>query len=141
MIMKIHKWRNRNVIAFFIIYWLVLSLNAIIANKLELPSIIEWWINTAIILSVVLLCVLTYRTKIKILYQIIFIPISWFAHAVLTASAAFVMGIIRLDPNHIRTNGEHRAIFILASLPVLFFALSKSKLFVEEVLTKKSIIK
>ena len=139
--MKRYKWKNRNVIAFFIIYWLVLSVNTVISNKLEIPSIIEWWVNTAIILSVILLCVVTYRTKIKLFYQIIFLPISWFAHAVLTAAAAFVMGIIRLDPNHIRTDGEHRAIFILASLPVLFFALSKSKLFVEEVLTNKSIIK
>jgi len=139
--MKLYMWKTKNVIAFFIIYWLVLSINTVIANQLELLSTIEWWINTSIFLSVVLLCILTYRTKIKILYQIIFLPISWFTHAISTAAAAFVMGIIRLDPNHIRTEGEHRAIFILASLPVLLFALSKSKLFVEEILTNKSIIK
>ena len=137
MRMKVYKWKNKKVIILFIIFWILLSINAIIAKEFLLSPIIEWWINTTILLSVVLLCVLTYRAAIGLFYQILFLPISWFAHAVLTVPAAFVMGIIILDPNHIRTEGEHRAIFILASLPVLFFALSKSKLFAEEVLIKK----
>ena len=131
-------WKTRNTIIALIIYWVLLSLNAYMAKLLEYSHSIEWRLSTIIFLSIVLLCILTYVPKLNIFYRLLLIPAALLVHAILTAPAAQLLGIIMLDPDHIRTNGEHRAVFIIASLPILVFVMKKSKLFTEMIFIDKT---
>lgn len=134
--MRIQKWKFWTTIIALFLYWLLLSIDAMLAKEFELPTLTEWWINTLIFFSLMVLCIFTYRTKLNIFYRLLFLPAYWLAHAALTIPAAFVLGILMYDSNHIRTSGEHRAVFILASLPILIFAMNKSKLFTKTIITK-----
>ena len=135
--MKTH-WKTRNTIIAFIIYWVLLSLNAHMAKLLEYSNLTEWWFSTIIFLSIILLCILTYIPKLNIFYRLLLIPAALLVHAILTAPAAQVLGIIMLDPDHIRTSGEHRAVFIIASLPISIFAMNKSTLFTKQLFINKT---
>jgi|GEM_PF-2628954 len=130
--MEVYKCNTRNTIIALIIYWLCLSLNVIIAKELELSELTEWWLNTIVFLIIVFLSILTYRTGLNIYLRILFIPAAWLVHAILTIPAAQVLGILMFDPDHIRTSGEQRAVFLLASLPVLIFFMNKSTLFTKQ---------
>jgi len=131
-IMKLLQNNNLNTIIAFSLYWLILSVSVFIAKKLEITMIAEWWMHTIVFLLFISFCILTFRTKVKIIYRLLLLPATWIAHAVMTIPAAMVLGIIMHDPNHIRTSGEHRAVFILASLPIIAFFVKKSKLFINE---------
>lgn len=87
--------------------------------------------NTAVLFASVILLLFTLRKKIKMVYMISAIPASWIAHAIFTFPAAILLGIIKYNPEHIRTAGEHRAVFILASIPIIVGVLMYSKLFQE----------
>jgi len=89
----------------------------------------EWWINTFIFYVIALVCITTFKNKLRKIYKVGLTISIWLIHAILTAPSAFLLGILKFDPNHIRTQGEHRAIFILASLPILFYLMQKSKIF------------
>lgn len=129
--MNIAKINIRNMMIIFILYWMIISINVIIANMLQMTPITEWWLHTIIFLLFVTLFILTFRNKVKIIYRLLIIPASWIVHVIMTIPAAFSLGILMYSPDHIRTNGEHRAVFILASLPILVYLLTKSKLFVK----------
>ena len=108
------------------------------AKLLEYSNLTEWWFSTIIFLSIILLCILTYIPKLNIFYRLLLIPAALLVHAILTAPAAQVLGIIMLDPDHIRTSGEHRAVFIIASLPISIFAMNKSTLFTKQLFINKT---
>jgi hypothetical protein len=122
-----------NIIITMVIYWLLLSVNMLITKVLNLSSLTEWWMNTVVLMILVVICLATLRTCLKILYKLTLIPIVWIVHAILTIPSSFVLGIIMNDPDHIRTNGEHRAVFILSSLPIIFMLMQKSKLFITNI--------
>ncbi len=128
MRIKIYLSRYNISIILFVVYWMLLSINVLVVKQLMLSSIAEWWINTIFFLSMVLLCVLNYKKHLNIFYRLLFIPAAWIAHAILTIPASSVLGIIMHDPNHLRTAGEHRAVFILASIPILLLFANKSKI-------------
>lgn len=136
--MRITHWKSRNVIIALFIYWALLSVNAHLSNLYELTHLTEWWINSFIFLSIVLLCILTYRANLIIYYRLLFIPAALLVHAIFTAPAAQLLGIIMLDLDHVRTDGEHRAVFILASLPILIFVMNKSTFFSNQLFINKT---
>ena len=76
-----------------------------------------------------MLIVFTVRERIKMIYKLLIIPASWLIHTVLTFPAALLLGILKYDPEHIRTAAEHRAVFVLASIPIILFGMKKSRLF------------
>ena len=132
MFKKIINQANFNIIIAFIIYWFILIINVFISKKLQLENITEWWMHTTVFLLFITLCIFSSRKQIKIIYKLLFIPTAWLVHAILTIPAALVLGIIMHDVNHIRSAGEHRAVFILASLPGLWFFIKRSKIFDNE---------
>jgi len=126
---------NKTLITFFL-YWILISINVMISTRYKFASITEWWMNTAIFLLFMLVFILTNNSNKSLFIKLFFVPISWLIHAVLTIPSAFALGILMYDQNHIRSMGEHRAVFILASIPIIYFGMSRSNLF----LNKKSVI-
>ena len=86
----------------------------------------------AVFFSLVILCMLTERTGWNALKCTALVPASLVAHALLTVPAAAALGILMFDPEHARTAAEQRAVFILASLPILAAAMWRSRLFVSD---------
>jgi len=123
---------NKKVFLFFATYFLAIAINIQVSKHLELTNTIEWWLNTLILYVFVLTCIATLTKRLKPIYKLGLLISIWFIHAIFTTPKAFLLGILKFDPNHIRTQGEHRAIFILASLPILFYLIKKSKIFLTE---------
>jgi len=127
---NIIKYKKTTIV--FILYWFLISINVSVSMKYGLTPIMEWWMNTFVFLLFMLTFLLTHNERVSIFYKLLFIPVSWLIHAILTIPSAYVLGILMFNQNHIRTMGEHRAVFILASLPIFFFGMTKSKLFSDE---------
>jgi len=127
--MKTYNYKIKNTIVILALYWILLTFNTMIAMQFVMHQLIEWWISTFILMSIIGLCLLTYHKKLSILKLILYFPGAWLFHAILTIPTAQLLGLLMLDANHIRTRGEHRAIFILSSIPILIYFISKSRLF------------
>lgn len=110
-------------------YFVLITVNTQCAKYFAYPSMTEWWINTAFLIACVLLLLFTFEKKLKTVSKILAIPLSWLIHAILTIPAAFLLGILKYNPDQIRTAAEHRAIFVLASIPIILFVLKKSRIF------------
>ena len=110
-------------------YLTFIALNVQISKIIHCSNVLEWWINTFILYIFIIIFVVKSIKKVKLLYKVGIIISIWFIHAFLTIPAAFILGILIFDPNNIRTQGEHRAVFILASLPIFFYLMQKSKIF------------
>jgi hypothetical protein len=123
------KTKARNQIIFVFLYVFLISVNTKCAKVIFYSPMTEWWINTTILFLFIALMIYTFQKKTSLIYKILAIPVSWIIHAILSVPAALVLGILKFDPKHIRTAGEHRAVFILASIPILIYFMRKSKLF------------
>ena len=121
--------KRKSIIIISTLYWLLLSINTFYAKKIDYSTSTEWWINTIVMLLIIAISLLTYKVNIKIIYKILILPIAWLCHAILTIPSGILLGIIKFDPENIRKASEHRAIFVISSIPVLFYFVSNSKLF------------
>jgi len=133
--MKLNRIKYKKTVIAFILYWFLITINVTVSMKYGLTSIVEWWMNTFVFLLFMLTFMLKPNSKLSLPFKILFMPASWLIHAILTIPSSLVLGVLKYDPEHIRTMGEHRAIFILASLPIIFYGMSKSKLFSNELST------
>lgn len=134
--MKTVNFKLKKTLITFSLYWSLLSINVLISKSFEFSTMVEWWMNTIVFLVFMLIFILTSGSNRSLFIKLLFVPISWLIHAVLTIPSAFVLGILMYDQNQIRSMGEHRAVFILASIPIIYFGMSRSNLF----LNKKSVI-
>ncbi len=121
------KMRNQTI--FIVSYFILLTINTKCAKIFLYSSITEWWINTTILFLFIALMIFTFQKKASLIFKILAVPVSWIIHAILSVPAALVLGVLKFDPKHIRTAGEHRAVFILASIPMLIYFMRKSNLF------------
>jgi len=48
----------------------------------------------------------------------------------LTIPSGSALGVLMRMPNRVRTTGEQRAVFLLASIPILIYSMRRSSLFV-----------
>lgn len=122
----------KNTYAFIIFYWGIISVNTYLSSIIIYSTKIEWWINTILMLAIVVLCLQTFIKRINWFYKAIAIPTTWLAHAIISAPVAIMLGIIKFDPENIRRASEHRAVFILSSIPILLFYMNKSSLFINQ---------
>ena len=125
MIMKINN-RQIKIVGILLLYWFLLVVNVTFASKYNIANVFEWWISSSVFLVFIAAFVFTHHQNIRLVYKIVLLPASLLLHAILTILAASLLGILMYDENHIRTSGEHRAIFILASLPIFLFFMFKS---------------
>jgi len=121
----------KNTYGLVMLYWGLITINTYLSLKLDYSTMIEWWINTILMLSIVVLCLQTFTKELKWQIKAIAIPITWLVHAIISAPAALMLGVIKLDPENLRRASEHRAIFIISSIPILLFYMNKSSLFIK----------
>lgn len=119
-------FRNKFVIVSLL--FIIITINTQVSKAINLTNITEWWMNTTILFLFIMLIIFCSSSRPRIRFYILAFPLSWIAHSLLTIPAALILGILKYDPNHIRTAGEHRAVFILASIPIIIYFLVKSKL-------------
>jgi hypothetical protein len=74
----------------------------------------------------------TQRSGWRVWKRVLFLPACFIAHVVLTIPAAAALGILMYSFNHVRSVAEQRAVFILASIPILVYSMWQSSLFVRE---------
>ena len=129
--MKIRA-QDKNKIIAISIYLILFTLNSKISRVFEIETKAEWWINTSFLLIFTVFVVITFNVEWKIVYKILILPGVWIVHAIFTIPATTILGIIKYDPGNLRTAGEHRAVFIFASIPILIFLLNKSKFFISK---------
>lgn len=127
--MKFKELKLKNRIIAITTYFVLVAINSSLSKGFGLPSLTEWWINTSFLLVFASLLIFTFNKDINTFVKVIIIPCTWLVHAILTVPAAMLLGILMYDPNHLRTAAEHRAVFILAGIPIIIFILKKSKLF------------
>jgi len=116
----------RNKFAIVSLLFIIITINTQVSKANNLANMTEWWINTIFLLLFIAIMVFTFQKQVSIRYKILVIPVSWLVHGLLTIPAAMVLGILKYNPNHIRTAGEHRAVFILASIPIVIYFITKS---------------
>lgn len=119
----------KNQIIFTSIYFSCILVNTQCAKYFDYSSLTEWWINTVFLVAAVLLFIFTCKTTLRMITKIMAIPAGWIIHAILTIPAAMLLGILKFNPDQIRNAAEHRAVFILASLPIIYFVIRKSSVF------------
>lgn len=110
-------------------YGLLLSVNTHFATSFEYSTLAEWRINTIIMLSIVVISIVSWKLNIKKVYRLLLLPAAWLAHALFTIPSALILGILKFDPFNIRKASEHRAVFVIASVPVLVFFIHNSYFF------------
>lgn len=111
-------------------YWLVTYLSSRIQALVGAGAGDGVPVIAAVFFGIVILCMATERGGWPLIRRAAFVPASLVAHAVLTVPAAAALGILAHDPERTRSAAEGRAVFLLASLPVLAYAMWRSRLFV-----------
>jgi len=119
----------RNQIILLSSYFFLITLNTQCAKYFAYSNLTEWWINTTFLFACVLVLIFTFNKPLKTFYKILAIPASWLVHAIFTIPAALALGILKYNPDQLRNAAEQRAVFILASLPIIYFIVKKSKIF------------
>ena len=124
------KWKQKQLWSAFSLYWLLCAMSPKVLQLMDIPPKSFWHVNTALMLCLVFICLLSDRTAMKTWKRIIAIPVAFLAHALFTIPSAMTLGVLMYSPDHVRTQSEHQAIFFLSSLPVIFFFMWRSRLFV-----------
>ncbi len=81
---------------------------------------------------IIIVCMATQRSGWRVWKRILYLPACFIVHVVLTIPAAATLGIMMYSLNHTRSVAEQRAVFILASIPILVYSMRQSRLFVRE---------
>lgn len=111
-------------------YWLAIYLSSRIQSLVGAGDGDGVPVVAAVYFCIIIVCMATERGGWTVLKRAAFVPASLAAHAFLTLPAAAALGILMYDPDRVRSIAEQRAVFILASLPVLAYAMWRSRLFV-----------
>jgi hypothetical protein len=112
------------------VYFLLAGYSSDIAALLGYPGTDGLQVITVGFFALIIICMLTERGRWPVWKRLVFVPASFVMHVVLTIPAGAMLGILKRSPDHVRTIGEQRAVFVLASLPILLYALHQSRLFV-----------
>ncbi len=124
-------WKHMPLWTVFFFYWLLCAWTPDLLKFIGFPAANFWHANTAIMLILAAVCVFTERFSLTLWKKIVLIPGAFIVHAIFTIPAAITLGVLKFSPDHIRTQGEHQAIFFLSSLPVVVFVMWCSRIFVK----------
>lgn len=124
------EWRRIHSLLVFGAYLVVAGFSSDIMSVLGRPGTDGLDAITVAFFGIIIVCMLTERGRWPVWKRIAFLPASFLAHVVLTVPSGAVMGVLMRSPDHVRTIGEQRAGFLMASFPVLIFSMRQSRLFV-----------
>jgi hypothetical protein len=124
------EWRTAPSLLTFAGYLALAGLSSDIVRALGHPDTDGLKVITAAFFGIIVVCMFTQRTGWPLWKRIAFLPASFLAHVALTIPAAATLGVLMHSPDHVRTLGEQRAVFLMASFPILILALRQSRVFV-----------
>ena len=118
-----YRWQHKRLWPGLILYWLIATGGAkFIEERYEAGWVI------LIMLIFISICMITERGQWKLWQRRGLVPLSWIVEALLSPFAAFTVGALVYSSG--REHLVDRAIAFFASLPIIIFAMRKSKLFV-----------
>jgi len=110
-------------------YFLLAGYSSDIEALLGYPGTDGLQVITVGFFALIIICMLTERGRWPVWKRLVFFPASFVMHVVLTVPSGAMLGILKRSPDHVRTIGENRAQFVLASIPILLYAMHQSWLF------------
>lgn len=122
------RWRWGRVALALIIYWLTSTVGAGLLVRTGYSSSEQGWI-IILMLSFVSICMVTERGQWSTWKRLGFVPLAWLVHAVLTP---LTLGLGILVYQSGRPELLDRAITFFASIPVVLWAMWRSRLFVAQ---------
>ena len=126
-------WKKWPTCLVVVLSWLLCFGSSTIAGWLGKPELFGVQIISAGAFALVTICMATLGDRWSRWRRLLFIPGSLLAHIVLTLPVASSFGILMRMADRERTIPEQKAIFILAALPILVFAMHQSRLFTRTV--------
>jgi hypothetical protein len=124
-------WNHRNLWIAIVLYWTFAIFSSEIESLFGFPEGDGVDAISVVFFLIVILCMITERGTMKIWQRIAAVPVAFLLHAALTIPASSALGVLKYAPDHVRTLGEQRAVFLIASLPVLLLAMWRSRPFVK----------
>ena len=112
------------------VYWLITVLASEIQSILGFGEGDGVWVISGAFFLLIIVCMATQRTGWPPWKRIACLPASFVAHVVLTIPASAALGVLKHSVDHDRTDAEQRAVFLLASIPILAYSMWQSRLFV-----------
>lgn len=128
-----YRWMHARVWLWLILYWLISTIGAgIIARAgADVTAEVAWIV--IVMLALVSVCMATERGQWKVWQRIGFVFLAWIVQAILTIFTLFTFGVLMYWGG--RSDLVDRVTVFVASIPVVVFAMRRSKLFVTEVPT------
>lgn len=123
-------WRQISVWIVASVYWLISVFASAIQKSLGLGEGDGVRVIAAAFFLIVIICMITQRTQWRLWKRILYLPASFVAHVILTVPSAAALGVLMRSAGHGRTYAEQRAVFLLASIPILAYSMKQSYLFV-----------
>ncbi len=123
-----YKWHHARLWFYLFFYWLItIGVAGILARSPKFQSLELGWVIIAMLLSVCI-CMATERGEWRIWQRIGFIPVAWFLHPLLMIPFQFSIGLLlyKLGRFHL----IDRSTAFWGSLPIVIFAMRRSRLFV-----------
>ena len=123
-------WRQISVWVLASVYWLISVFASVIQKSVGLGEGDGVPVIAAAFFLIVITCMITQRTQWRLWKRILYLPASFLAHVILTIPSSEALGIAKRSAGHGRTDAEQRAVFLLASIPILVYSMKQSYLFV-----------
>jgi len=126
-----NRWRQTSVWIVVSVYWLISVFSSAIQKSIGLGEGDGVWVIAAAFFLIILACMITQRTQWRLWKRIAYLPLSFVAHVLLTVPSSMALGILKRSTDaYARTDAEQRAVFLLASIPIVVFSMRQSRLFV-----------
>ena len=125
-----YRWHRRRFWLAILIYWFLGTLGAGALARWGAQRHEEAWVISLMLLFVIV-CTSTERGRWKVWQRVAFVPAAWLGHALLSVPAVLAVGIpLAAGP---RPDFADRMVTLVASIPVIVFAMRQSRLFVRRV--------
>ena len=125
-----NRWNYVSLWITFSFYWLVSVLSSDIESLFGYEGSDGVYTISATFFLIIIICMVTERGRWQIWKRMIYIPLCFLFHVLLTIPSSAALGILKFSPDHVRTHAEQRAVFLLASIPILVYSMRQSRLFV-----------
>jgi lysylphosphatidylglycerol synthetase-like protein (DUF2156 family) len=132
------NWRQIPIWTAVSVYWVISVFSSQIQKLLGLGEGDGVWVIAATFFLIVIICMITQRTGWRLWKRIVYLPASFLAHVILTIPSSAALGILMRTVGRERTVAEQRAVFLLASIPILVYSMRQSYLFIRTEKTEAS---
>jgi len=126
-------WKLLRSVLGFSSFWISITVIANLMEERNNELLTYWNVNSGVMLLFVMICLITSRIELKLWQKLAWWLSIFPIHVLFTIPAAATLGILMYDDNHIRTLGEHRAVFFIAAVPIIYIAMWNSRIFYSKI--------